>query len=161
MNENIQYIVVIITIMLASSLVYGWILTWRNTANMSKDPKIKSYYENNLYASIAIAVAILLNLLINVSKLDPMYMSIPGLVTLFGYYKLWTNTAKMQSDPNASKYYQANKNASLLIGIPYGISVLALVYMWISIIKEEPTDYKNATELIKKLKLEYPELNSK
>jgi hypothetical protein len=58
-------------------------------------------------------------------------------------------------------YYEKNKKASLLIGIPYGISVLALVYMWISIIKEEPTDYKNATELIKKLKLEYPELNSK
>jgi hypothetical protein len=158
MNENTQFIIVII---LGLSLVSGWILTWINTADMSHDPKIQSYYENNLYASVAIAVAVLLNLLINVSKLDPMYMSIPGLITLFGYYKLWTNTAKMKSDPNATKYYEKNKKASLLIGIPYGISVLALVYMWISIIKEEPTDYKNATELIKKLKLEYPELNSK
>ena len=140
MNENTQLIIVII---LGLSLISGWILTWVNTTDMSYDSSVQTYYENNLYSSIAIAVAIVLNLLINVSQLNPMYMAVPGLVTLYGYYMLWSNTAKMKSDPNATKYYQKNKKASLLIGIPYGISVLALI--WFIFIREQ-TDYKNEWE---------------
>jgi hypothetical protein len=106
---------------------------------MSQDSKIRTYYENNLYASIAIAVAIVLNLLMNVSKLDPMYMFIPGLIVLSGYSTLWSNTAKMESDPNANKYYKGNKKASLLIGIPYAIMILTLI--WFVFINRE-TGYK-------------------
>jgi hypothetical protein len=147
MNQNIQ---IIIIILFGLSIISGWILTWLNTIDMSHDPKIQIYYENNLYASISIAVAIILNLLINVSKLNPLYMCIPGLITLFGYSELWSNTAKMQSDPNASKYYQTNKKASLLIGIPYGISILFL--MWFFFIRE-PTEYEQSIELLNEIKL--------
>jgi len=137
MNESSQLIIIII---LGLSLISGWILTWINTANMSHDPKIRSYYENNLYASISIAVAIVLNLLINVSQLNKMYLAIPGLITLFGYSMLWSNTAEMESDSTVTKYYQINKNASLLIGIPYGISILFLT--WFIFVREQ-TDSNN------------------
>jgi hypothetical protein len=147
MNQNTQFIIVLI---LGLSLISGWILTWMNTIDMSDDPLIKTYYENNLYASIAIAISIVLNLLINVSHLNPLYMCVPGLITLFGYCELWANTSKMQSDPNANKYYQTNKNASLLIGIPYGISILFM--MWFIFLRE-PTDYEKAMELLNKIKL--------
>ena len=129
MNQNSQVIIIII---LGLSLISGWILTWINTIEMSEDSKIKPYYHKNLHASISIAVAIVLNLLINVSKLNRLYLCIPGLITLYGYYQLWSNTAKMQSDSNASKYYQTNKYASLLIGIPYGISILYLFWLLIN-----------------------------
>jgi hypothetical protein len=139
MNENTQYTILTIVGLSSLSIVYGWIVTWKNTANMSQDSKIRTYYENNLYASIAIAVAIVLNLLMNVSKLDPMYMFIPGLIVLSGYSTLWSNTAKMESDPNANKYYKGNKKASLLIGIPYAIMILTLI--WFVFINQE-TGYK-------------------
>lgn len=147
MNENTQFIILII---LGLSLISGWILTWVNTTDMSHDSSVQTYYENNLYSSIAIAVAIVLNLLIKISKLHPMYMVVPALVTLYGYINLWTNTAKMKSDPNANKYYEKNKNASLLIGIPYGMSGLFL--MWFFFIREQ-TDYEKTLSLLDKIKL--------
>ena len=48
MNEIMDYILGFIVIILGLTLINGWRLTWNNTADMSKDPKIESYYENNL-----------------------------------------------------------------------------------------------------------------
>jgi len=127
MDENTGSIIIII---LGFCVISGWILMWINTSDMSKDPSVKKYYESNLYGSIAIAISLVLNLLFRVSQFSLIYMSIPLVVLLFGYVDLWTNTAYMESDPNASKYYKKNKYASLLIGIPYAIGVVFIVWAY-------------------------------
>jgi hypothetical protein len=130
MDEKVDFSIIIISSILPLCVISGWILTWINTSDMSKDPSVKKYYENNLYSSIAIAISIILNLLFRISQFNLIYMGIPVLVIWYGYINLWTNTALMKSDSNAKKYYKKNKDASLLIGIPIAIYTLFVVWAY-------------------------------
>ncbi len=136
MDEIGNYIIIISAI----SLMLGHRLISKNNTDMMHDPLTKTYYENNVYAKYVIIFSLILYYLIKYYfNLNSIYQYIPALLILYGYSILWSNTAKMQSDPNATKYYQQNKNASLLVGIPSGILVLYLT--WYNFIRKS-TDNK-------------------
>jgi hypothetical protein len=124
-----EYIPGIIYTIIAAFLVIGYGFIKVNNRIMYTDPSVdKIYSANNTFAILAICASIGFesSTIFLKEKLINSYITVS--IILYGYYILWTNTTKMQSDPNATKYYQKNKNALLLISIPLSIYILFIIW---------------------------------
>ena len=69
----------------------------------------------------------------NIEKITPYLVILQlllGVCVFSGYITLWINTALMENDPSVSIYYNRNKKASLLIGIPLIINILIIIIIY-------------------------------